>query len=76
VADYSANLTRPLPLNGALAERAVRGLISYETIGAPGVGRLRAIYMPVVRAPFEPFVVVVAVPVEFVGAEVGTLARR
>lgn len=76
VADYSANLSRPLPINTLLTERAMRGSIGYETVDAPDIGRLRAIYMPVIRSPFEPFVVVVAVPVEFVGAEVGTLARR
>lgn len=77
VADFSVNLPdHPLPVNDNLVSRALNGEVSYETSDVSGVGRLRMIYVPIAGHQTEPFVVVVGVPTEFAGAEVGTLARR
>lgn len=76
VVDFSINLPKPLPISDELVRRAMRGEIGYQTADVLDVGRLRMIYIPVLRPQFEPFVIIVAVPTEFVGAEIGTLSRR
>jgi len=77
VADFSANLPNtPLPINDALATRAFGGSVEYDTVDVKGVGRLRLVYVPIIQPQTEPFVVIVAVPTEFVGAEVGSIAKR
>jgi two-component system OmpR family sensor kinase len=78
VADFSVNLPSdsPLPINDWLLTRALRGSVIFETINVPQVGRVRMIYTPVINHQTEPFVVIVAVPTEFVGVEVGYVARR
>lgn len=77
VADFSLNLPdHPLPVNDTLVSRALNGEVSYETSNVAGVGRLRMVYIPIADHQTEPFVVIVGVPTEFVGAEVGTLAKQ
>jgi len=77
VTDFSLNLPgRPLPVNDDLVGRAFAGEVSYETADVEGVGRLRMVYVPVAGHQTEPFVVIVGVPTEFVGAEVEQLTRR
>lgn len=76
VADFSSNLKDPLPVNETLLTRALTGQVSYETADINGVGRLRMVYIPVIGASHEPFVVIAAVPTAFVGAELGSLVWR
>ena len=77
VADVSVNLpnNKPLPVSDALVTRALTGEIQYDTANSDVVGQLRLVYVPVLQH-HEPFVVIVGVPTEFVGAEVGALAKR
>lgn len=78
VADSSVNLPSdsPLPFNDALLTQALQGNVVYETKYVPQIGRVRMIYTPFIRPQTQPFVVIVAVPTEFVGVEVGYVARR
>lgn len=78
VADFSVNLPpdSPLPFNDALLTVALQGSVVYETVTVFQVGRVRMVYIPVVNHQTEPFVVIIAVPTEFVGVEVGYLMRR
>lgn len=83
LADFSSNLSEPLPVNDELVTRALAGEVSYETADVKGVGRLRMVYIPVVGQSIaikgqrpDPFVVIAAVPTAFVGADLGALFRR
>lgn len=77
VADFSVNLPNvPLPITDALVTRALGGSIEYNTADVKGVGRLRMVYVPITQHQTEPFVVIVGMPTEFVGVEVGSIAKR
>ena len=69
-ADYTANLTAPLPLDAGLLKRALAGEPAYGTAEVPGAGRLRVVYMPVRGALPQPLVVMVGLPERFVAGEV------
>jgi two-component system OmpR family sensor kinase len=77
VMDFSLNLpSRPMPMSEKLIDLALEGKVNYETAGIPGIGKLRIIYVPVLPRWTERFVVMVGIPTDSVGAEVGTLARQ
>jgi heavy metal sensor kinase len=83
LADFSSNLSGPLPVNDELVTRALAREVSYETADVKGIGRLRMVYIPVMdqqsisgKIQPEPFVVIAAVPTAFVGADLGSLFRR
>lgn len=78
VADFSLNLPNntPLPIKDALVTEALAGEIQYDTSDVKGVGRLRMVYVPITGHETEPFVVVVGIPTEVVGAEVASFAKR
>lgn len=70
VADFSINLaSQPLPFDQNYIRRALNGEMIFETISVADIGTLRVIYVPVLRQDSIPFVVVVGVPTDFVGAE-------
>jgi two-component system OmpR family sensor kinase len=75
VADVSLNLAnQPLPYNDEDVSRALEGQILFQTVKAKAIGDLRVVYIPVVgRQNQLPFVVIVGIPTEFVGAELKTL---
>jgi heavy metal sensor kinase len=70
-ADYTDNLSAPLPVDGGLLTRAFAGEVVYQTVEVAGAGRLRVVYMPV-RGEIvaRPLVVVVGLPERFVAGEV------
>jgi heavy metal sensor kinase len=71
VADYTSNLTAPLPVDRELLARGFSGEPVYETVGVPGAGRLRVVYMPVRGGAVpHPLVVMVGLPERFVAGEV------
>lgn len=78
VADFSLNLPNntPLPINDALVMHALTGTTAYDTSDVKGIGRLRMVYVPIMGHQTEPFVVVVGIPTEIVGAEVVSIAKR
>jgi signal transduction histidine kinase len=70
-ADYTTNLSAPLPVDGDLLKRALAGEPVYGTVEAPGAGRLRVVYMPVGGDALpHPLVVMVGLPERFVAGEV------
>lgn len=74
VADFSTNLaSSPLRSNEDLLNRAFEGKINFETVDVAGIGPLRTVYVPVLGRDTKPFVVIVGVPTEFVGAELKSL---
>ncbi len=74
VADFSINLaSQPLPFNENYIGRALNGEVIFETVRVPNIGMLRLIYVPVLRREAKPFVVLVGVPTDFVGAELKDL---
>jgi two-component system, OmpR family, sensor kinase len=77
VADFSINLaSQPLPFNENYISRALTGEVIFDTVSVPDVGKLRVIYVPVLRPETKPFVVMVGVPTEFVGAELKGLVSE
>jgi two-component system, OmpR family, sensor kinase len=70
VADYTSNLSAPLPINDALLSRSFAGEVVYQTMEVAGVGRLRVVYMPV-RGEIgaHPLVVIVGLPEHFLTVE-------
>ena len=75
VADFSLNLAnQPLPFNDESVNQALDGRINFETVNVAGTGSLRVVYVPVIGRPqAQPFVVIVGIPTEFVGAELKQL---
>lgn len=71
VADFTSNLSAPLPIDETLLSRSLAGETVYQTVKVNGVGLLRVIYMPV-RGSAVPhtFVVVVGLPEAFIGTDV------
>lgn len=77
VADFSrSSLETPLPLKEDLISQAFRGEVVYDTTEVSGIGELRLIYVPVTDSQTEPFIVIVGMPTNFIGAEVGILTGR
>jgi heavy metal sensor kinase len=77
VADFSINLPNaPLPVEDQLLASALNGEVAFTTADVSGVGRLRMIYVPLAKHGTEPFVVIIGVPTEFVGADIGDLTKR
>lgn len=70
VADYTENLSAPLPVDDGLLTRAFAGEVGYQTVEVEGVGRMRVVYMPV-RGEIvsHPLVVMVGLPERFVAGE-------
>jgi heavy metal sensor kinase len=75
IADVSANLSAPLPVNKALFDRALAGEVVYETLnGTTESGELRVVYMPVRGSVVpRPFVAFVGLPESIVGREISNL---
>ena len=74
VADFSVNLaSQSLPFNDKYVSQALDGKIDFETVNVPNIGTLRVIYIPVLGRETKPFVVIVGIPIEFVGTELKTL---
>ena len=74
VADFSINLnSQPLPFKEEYVNLALAGQMTFETVNVPDIGTLRMIYVPVLRNETKPFVVIVGVPTDFVGAELKSL---
>ena len=77
VMDFSVNLpNRPMPINQKLVNLSLDGKVNYETAEVPEIGMLRIIYVPVLPRWTERFVVMVGIPTNSVGNEVGTLAKQ
>ena len=71
VADYTGNLTAPLPVDKEVLARGFAGEPVYETVVVQGAGRLRIVYMPVRGGAVpHPLVVMVGLPERFVASEV------
>ena len=71
VADYTDNLTAPLPVDNGLLTRSFAGEVGYQTVEVAGAGRLRVVYMPVRGEVVpHPLVVMVGLPERFVAGEV------
>lgn len=76
VADFSSNLpNQPLPVKENLIAQALQGNVLFDTAEVGGIGEVRMVYVPVTQHETQPFVVIVGVPSEFVGAEVVSLSR-
>jgi len=73
VADYTENLSAPLPVDDGLLTRAFAGEVGYQTVEVGGVGRMRVVYMPV-RGEIvpHPLVVMVGLPERFVAGEMSS----
>jgi heavy metal sensor kinase len=77
VMDFSLNLpNRPMPIDERLISFALDGKVNYETAEIPEIGVLRIIYVPVPPRWTDRFVVMVGIPTDPIGAEVGTLAKQ
>jgi len=77
VMDFSINLPNgPMPINQKLVDLALEGKVNYETAEIPGIGMLRVIYVPVLPRWTDRFVVMVGIPTDSVGNEVGTLVKQ
>lgn len=74
VADHSLNLSdRPLPIDSALIRRSLSGEVCFTTDEVAAIGAVRTIYFPVNNQDTDSFVVVVGVPVNFIGSTVRRL---
>jgi two-component system OmpR family sensor kinase len=70
VADHTANLSAPLPVDDSLLTRAFAGEVGYQTVEVGGVGRMRVVYMPVRGEVVpHPLVVMVGLPERPVAGE-------
>ncbi len=77
VVDASINLAGlPLPVHDDLLASAFADRVEYVDEEVAQIGAMRMVYVPVTHGPADPFVVIVGVPTDFVGAEVGELTRR